>query len=229
MLESIFRPRRPDPAVISFRTMRRMIGVLGIALPIILFAWSVLLTKEHFLLDSISSYYHTNLRDVLVGILCAVSFFFFALNGYDELDFLAYKVASASALGVAFFPAFIKSEVNPHIHIAPNLSAATNAVHCTCAALFFLTLAFISAFLFTKTSKGNTRADMTGRKRARNGVYVACGSAIFACIVLLLILNLLPDSSPILRIDPVFWIEAVALFAFGFSWLVKGEVLLADK
>jgi len=37
----------------------------------------------------------------------------------------------------------------------------------------------------------------------------------------------------VLKIDesanPVFWLEAAALVAFGVSWLVKGEALLADK
>jgi hypothetical protein len=26
-----------------------------------------------------------------------------------------------------------------------------------------------------------------------------------------------------------FWLEAIVLMAFGFSWLVKGETLLKDK
>lgn len=28
---------------------------------------------------------------------------------------------------------------------------------------------------------------------------------------------------------PVFWLETVALLAFGTSWLVKGELVLKDK
>ena len=36
------------------------------------------------------------------------------------------------------------------------------------------------------------------------------------------------NSNPIKRVDPVFWIETLGLFAFAFSWLVKGEVLLKD-
>jgi hypothetical protein len=229
MLERIFRTDGGDPAVVSFKTMRRAIGILGIALPIILFAWSVLLTGSHFLLDSISSYYHTNLRDLFVGILCAVSFFLFAYHGYDRRDFVSFKIASFSALGVAFFPAFIKSPINPYIHIAPNVSAATNVVHYSSAAVFFLTLAYVSAILFTKTEPGKGRAGMTARKRRRNDIYLGCGITILACILALLAVDLLPESSPILKADPVFWIETLALFAFGTSWLVKGEVLLKDR
>ena len=32
-----------------------------------------------------------------------------------------------------------------------------------------------------------------------------------------------------LKLAPSFWIETIALFAFGASWLVKGEVVLRDK
>ncbi len=30
------------------------------------------------------------------------------------------------------------------------------------------------------------------------------------------------------RYKPVFWLEWVALLAFGISWLVKGEIVLKD-
>jgi hypothetical protein len=31
------------------------------------------------------------------------------------------------------------------------------------------------------------------------------------------------------RARPVFWLESIALWAFGISWLVKGETILKDK
>jgi hypothetical protein len=222
-------PERKNPIIISFRTMRRLIGILGISLPVILFTWSVLLTGSHFLLDSISSYYHTNLRDVFVGILCAVSLFLFSYHGYDLGDFITFKIASVSALGVAFFPAFIKSETNPYIHIAPNVSAATNCIHYISAAVFFLTLAYISLVLFTRSHPQIRKEDRTRQKLNRNRVYRVCGVTILACIALLLLIDRLPPDSALLKVDPVFWIETIALFAFGVSWLIKGEVAMRDK
>ncbi|MBU0934514.1 MAG: DUF998 domain-containing protein [Spirochaetes bacterium] len=218
-----------DPAVVSYRTMRRMIGYLGMALPVILFVWSVLITQSHFLLDSISSYYSTNMRDIFVGILCAVAFFLFTYHGYDKYDFVAFKIASLSALGVAFNPSFIKSPINPYVHIPPNVSGLTNAVHYISAAIFFTTLAVVSLFLFTKTGPGKNKIKAVGRKRTRNQVYRICGLVIFACILCMLIIGFLPDDAPFLRWDPVFWVETIALFAFATSWLVKGELILADQ
>lgn len=198
--------------------------------PIIFFTWSFALTGSHFLLDSISSYYHTNLRDMLVGILCAVSVFLLSYHGYDLRDFITFKIAGISALGVAFFPAFIKkSEINTYIHIAPNVSASTNAVHYISAALFFLALAYVSLVLFPRTHPRIGKADRTRQKIKRNRIYRACGITILVCLVLLLLANSLPAGSGILKLAPVFWIETTALFAFGASWLVKGEVVLRDK
>lgn len=224
-----FRSSQSEPAVLSFRTMRRLIGILGMLLPLLLLSWSVMLTSAHFLLDSISSYYHTAMRDSFVGLLCAVAFFLFAYHGYDILDLIAFKTAALAAVGVAFFPAYIKSPLNPYIFIAPNVSKLTNTVHYICAAIFFLTLAFVSLFLFTKSGSSNQARPLRRRKIMRNRVYRSCGVVMLTCIAGMLVLNLLPDSSPILRLRPVFWLETLALFAFGVSWLTKGSLIIPDK
>ena len=224
-----FTRDKSTPEAISFRTMRRAIGILGMALPVILFVWSVLLTGGHFLLDSISSYYHTNVRDIFVGTLCAVSLFLFAYHGYNKVDFIAFKIAGASALGVAFFPAFIKSPENPWVHIMPNVSGLTNTVHYISAAIFFTTLAFVCLFLFTRSGQGVRFASLSKRKIIRNGIYIACGSIMLLCILSMLVFNFIPDGSPFLSLDPVFWVETIALFAFATSWLVKREVVFKDK
>jgi archaellum biogenesis protein FlaJ (TadC family) len=109
------------------------------------------------------------------------------------------------------------------------VSAATNAIHYASAAVFFLTLAYVSLVLFTKVHPSGKKEDLTKQKVKRNRVYRACGITILVCIGLLLLVDALPKDSAILNIDPVFWIEAIALLAFGFSWLIKGEVALRDK
>lgn len=40
---------------------------------------------------------------------------------------------------------------------------------------------------------------------------------------------LLPDDHWISKLDPVFWLESVAVWAFGWSWLIKGEAILKDN
>ena len=68
----------------------------------------------------------------------------------------------------------------------------------------------------------------TAEKKKRNIVYRACAVTIFVCIVLAAASNLLPE--PMQGELPWFFIfEALAVIAFGISWLVKGETLLKDR
>ena len=51
-----------------------------------------------------------------------------------------------------------------------------------------------------------------------------------ACIVLIAISFLLRNSvlAFLTPFQPVFWLEAIAVLAFGISWLTKGEAILGD-
>jgi formate hydrogenlyase subunit 4 len=97
--------------------MRRMIGIFGMSLPIMAVFWTIVLSDCTTLLDSISAYYHTDMRNVFVGILCAVSFFLFAYHGYNNLDFITFKLAAIFSLGIAFFPTKVTIDSHPCIKI----------------------------------------------------------------------------------------------------------------
>lgn len=64
---------------VSYLTMRRTVGVLGVALPILLVSihW-ILLGVGTGIEDSISDYYGTVVRDLLVGILFTIGWFLFS-------------------------------------------------------------------------------------------------------------------------------------------------------
>ena len=66
-------------------------------------------------------------------------------------------------------------------------------------------------------------------KRARNEVYRLCGVLMLACIGLIGVYKLGLDESPLQHLKPVFWLESLALWAFGVSWFVKGETILTDE
>jgi hypothetical protein len=58
-----------------------------------------------------------------------------------------------------------------------------------------------------------------------------CGITMSVCILLIAVYVFLPDSAETI-LKPykiVFWLETAAIWAFGISWLVKGETLLRDK
>ena len=62
----------------------------------------------------------------------------------------------------------------------------------------------------------------------RNRVYVTCGMIMLACIALIALFEALLQDTSIAAIEPVFWLESLALRAFGWSWFVKGETLWGD-
>ncbi len=212
--------------IISYLTQRKFLGYLGISLPFLVFIGTQFEGATP-LLNSISAYYFTNVREIFVTVLAALSIFFITYKGYTRLDNVLTNIAGVLALNIALFPSM--RETNEVVHylfafIPPN---ATDIIHLCSASTFFLILSFISYFIFTKT--GNS--PMTSRKIVRNRVYRACGIILFSALVVMGIYELFSDdvklSLQIFR--PIFVFESISLFAFGTSWLVKGGVILRDK
>ena len=193
-------------------------GILGVLLPVVLAIGAVAIGSTEGIQDSISAYYDTVMRGVFVGILFAIGVFLFSYTGYEPSDDrkrfepsdnIAGNVACVFALGVALFPV--------------SGSGAVRTVHFISAVGMFLTLGYFSLYLFTKTG-----GDPSTQKLARNRVYVACGVIILTCIGLIAVYKAFLEDTSIASIEPVFWLETLALWAFGVSWFVKGETLLRD-
>lgn len=205
--------------VFSYLTLRKVIGLLGTLLPLVvaLGAWIVFQTG---LQDSISSYYHTDMRDVFVGTLFAIGFFLLSYRGYERADRIAGNLACVFAVGAALFP------TNPD-GVAEG-ARFIGYIHFAFAALLFLTLIYFSLFLFTKTDASQPP---TKQKLKRNMIYRVSGYAMLASIILIVVYFRLPGEvmESLDRFNPVFWLETITVVAFGISWLTKGEAILADE
>ena len=69
------RPSGPNGSlVLSYLGLRKAVGIIGTALPFVL-AFGKILLEGPGIQNSISSYYHTGMRDVFVGSLCAIAGF----------------------------------------------------------------------------------------------------------------------------------------------------------
>jgi hypothetical protein len=209
-----------DSLLISYLLLRKTVGILGMALPFVVFLGGKLFFHAS-IQSSISSYYYTGMRDVFVGILWTIGFFLYSYRGYGPIDNIAGNLACVFAVVVSLFPTTADGA---------NSSAAEiiGSVHLFFAALFFLTLSYFSLVLFTKT---NLNKQSTPEKLKRNIVYKVCGYAMLACIVLIAIYSfLLRSAVPGMEAyHPVFWLEAIAIFVFGISWFIKGEAIMGDK
>lgn len=205
-----------DPRIISYMTLRQAVGYLGILLPFVLAAGDWLIFRGG-LQQSVSNYYYTGMRGVLVGGLCVIGAFLLAYHGYDRWDGLFTNAAGIGAVGVALFP-------------TPPNNPSTRATivgyfHFAFGTVMFVSLIVIALWLFRKTGPDGGRTRM---KQLRDRVYLVCGIVMLVALSFAGIASL-PFATALNPINPVFWGEATAIVAFGVSWLVKGQAILRDK
>ena len=196
----------------SYLALRKAVGWIGILLPFILVIGMLLIFRGDGVQKTISQYYYTGMRDVLVGALCAIALFMFYYKGYTKWDNWAGNLAGFFALGIAWFPT---SEIEP--------VGLIGKIHFICASVFFLILAGFSLILFTMKEPAPT-----DQKLKRNIIYIICGVVMIVSLLSIMIyFNFLhvPNSES----HFVFWAETLALIAFGVSWLTKGGTLYPDK
>jgi len=207
-----------EPLALSYLGLRKAVGIIGFALPFVL-AFGKILLQGPGIQSSISGYYYTDMRNVFVGSLCAIGVFLMSCRGYDWKDESAGYLACVFAIGVALFPT------------TPDMGATREdkligILHLSFAMLLFLTLAYFSLALFTKTAPDK---NPTPRKLQRNIVYRVCGYTILASILFMVVVALPAVKTLVERLTPIFWFESVAVVAFGVSWLIKGETILKDQ
>ncbi len=230
--------------IIHYMSMRRAIGRLGLLFPIILVVGSILFgdmvtLQGDMMRLSISQYYHSPMGDVFVGVLCAEAIFLYAYQGYKDTpeqaakrpwyylsDNAAGNIAAFAAAGTALFPTLETKDVLAGIPFG-----TSSYLHWFFSLAFFLILAYFCLCLFTKSSD----AEPTIQKRRRNTIYRLCGWTMLAMIglgfVYLMAGRFVLSHEQISAIEaysPTFWLEAIAVWAFGLSWYVKGEAILKD-
>ena len=213
----------------AYSFLQRVVGIIALLLPPVV-ALGDYLIDDQPLRGSISSYYYGRTGGWFVGSLCALAVFFLSYDyrprpGHGADKWLS-NIASVAALGVALFPT--SSEGSD----AEGGSLVVSWVHLASAAVLFGCLAIFTLYHFTKTEPPNGRplpplrvrvlrifrdppdAALTPAKRTRNRIYRACGWIIVASMIAIGVNNALDG-------DLVYWFEAIAVWAFGLSWLVK--------
>ncbi len=207
----------PDrDAVMSYIGLRRSIGAIGFLLPVVLGVYA--LTQGH-LQGSISSYYHTDMRDVFVGSMCAVGVFLLSYQ-FGAFDYWLGNVAGVAAILLALFPTTADTGT------PTEFQRFAGVAHLASAVVFFLCLAAFSLISFPKVEPGKER---TERKATRNHIYVTCGVVILLCLGFAVFAGTVLGEEAKADLRPLFWCEAVAIFAFGISWLIKGNTLFRDR
>jgi hypothetical protein len=205
----------------AYSYLQKAVGLIAVTLPFVLAIGNEIAGGR--VQGSISAYYYTHLGNYFVGSLFALGVFFLSYNHRPlpkyQLDNYLSNVASAMAIGVALFPT--ASDAGD----ASGGAKVVAVMHLVFACALFILLAVFSLVLFTRTQDP---AHMTAAKRKRNLVYRICGWVIVAAIALVVGAEIVKPSH---SWHTLFWLESVAVLAFGVSWLVKGGFLgmLADR
>ena len=164
--------------------------------------------------QSISATYYTHAGAVFMIILGACSVFLMFYDGYDKVDDILNTIAGIFGLLICLFPCGYDAERVGTFQTPVSISSA---IHNISAVVFFVILAYVSLFQFTK-SNGN----MTEKKKKRNVIYRVCGVGMIASFAILLLSSFYIQT----------WLtEMFALSFFGISWLTKANAykwLFAD-
>ena len=213
----------------SYLIMRVAVGALGIALPIVLVLGEPLVFDgQPFPRGSLSAYYYSGARELFVGTLCAIGVFL-----------LTYKVAERSrenrlsiyaGIAVVVVALFPTGRPGPGVPVTPlqlRLGEPTvEWIHFGAAGVFITSLAVIS-FYFSRPPTQPTPQPGSMSKSFWSKYHRVCAGFIVAALVLAAVTGLTgwPDKGILIA-------EAVAVWAFGASWLMKGleiDVLLGRR
>ena len=233
---------------LTFLWMRRSIGALGMSLPFVVAGVCSFGDASCSLQPSISAYYHTEVGYLFVGMLLAVAILLWSYPGYDRDDNLAGNIAALFALGVFLFPPRPDWDETWRAQVLGSL-------HFAAAVGMFVMLAIFCLVLFRRTKADAVKAQQRGPgantivnrlrslvslerptealpplKKWRNAIYTLCGWAIVACLIAVALYKLTGvEETSLARLRPVFFLEGLALWAFGLAWTIKGDTLFRNE
>jgi hypothetical protein len=191
--------------VFDHKTLRLLLGIIAFTLPFMV-TW---LARSP--LSSVSASYFTEARDWFVGMLFIVGALMLAYNGHSTKEAVASKVAGLCAFLIALFPTLAKTCGD---------STVSSKIHGIAAVALFLILAYFCFGPFRDTTKGQG-----GKKGLRARLYFLCGSVMVACMLVGLGGKLWLDCQTMAAWGVTYWVEAVALGAFGVAWIVAGKII----
>jgi len=212
------RPADPLSVSLSYEIMRNGIGVLGLAFPIVLIVGGGV---DH-VQASLSAYYHFSrlhpgeygagtMRDVFVGMLCAIGAFLFFYRGHSFPEDIALNIAGVSAVLIALVPMDWPSPPPGH-----PVSMAAN-VHYLCAGLFFVMIAYVCVFRARDTL---CIVKSPRRRRAFARIYLVFGILMLATPITVATLEFLGPFAGYRYSTMV--IEVAGVLVFAAFWLIKG-------
>lgn len=202
-----------DALTLSYLTQRKVIGWLGILLPVLcLLSCLSIEERPDEWYYSLSATYH--LSPVLTMMLSCSAIFLMTYQGYDKSDQIINIISGILALGVIFFSCnTVWLDPNSQFGLFQLNPGTSHIIHCICAGLLFF---FFSLNILMQFTKGNGAT--------KKLIFRICGWGMIVCLVFFLLAELfkfLPGYFTMI-------FEAILLILFGIAWLVKGKTFNLD-
>jgi hypothetical protein len=230
---------------LSGESLQRTIGCAGIALPFVCFAVGFFSIGQ--LLPSISAFYYTGAHGFFVATLCILGASLFAYQGFDDMDNRLGNIGAVCALGVGLFPTRaeavgkmtgedLEKNIGP---IVPLSSEVCGIIHNVSAIGLFIMFVVFSGYLFLR--KGPTehslktmldaipgylqvfRKDdgLSSEEDREDRIHRICALIMAGILIVFATFKVFKIG---MSQQAVFWVETLAINAFGISWLTKSEM-----
>lgn len=203
----------------AFFRLRIAFGLLGVLLPLLLAAAGLI--ADGRVQPTISDFFHTTQRDLLVGGLVAIGTFLAVHRGIKRYrgrwispDLIAI-VAGLAAIGVAFFPNE-SDTVTTFTQHALGLDVSP-AFHYLSAVLLYLMMSFTCFFVYAPDAG----------ERWEKRFYLVSGAIIWCTGWGVMILSNIKNGGDgwlaqfIQNNNIVYWDESLGVWAFSISWILK--------
>lgn len=230
-------------------TLRRLVGVLGICLPWLLLVFLWWDTNHGTPLESISHYYFTRVSSVFTSTVSMLAIFLLIYKGKTPTEFWLSTTAGIGALLLVLFPTdnivdnicigvgnccgeVCQAAERQYTSGVLRDSLFRRDFHYIASGVFLLSLALTAFFVFVYSKKEMAEAidaaDLR-RMKQRNFIYRLCGVLMVLAVAFVLWGDNLVGDTVYKANHLTFWMETLAVEAFGLSWLLRGDMLLPDK
>jgi hypothetical protein len=224
-----------------------LVGLVAIGLPIIL--WLGANVPGHCMRQSISHFYYAQfMGSIFVGLLFFIGGFLIAYTGDHWLETTGSNIAGLGAFGVALFPTTgmgctnpeflarvfvtVQNSSPPDVSKVPTrgyfeLFEGIDNFHEIAAGTLFVYLGLFCLIALKRIipTRHMVQGALLPTKAKRNRYYSACGIVILLCVATLAFSG---KFGPFWSMNNLtFYVETIALWAFGIAWFIKGRMFEA--
>lgn len=207
------------PCLATYFNLRAALGLIALTFPILLVIGGIITGGA--VMPSISDYYFSPMRDLVVGALVAIGLFL--INYQDARDSnrsynMNARLSGLASIGLAIFPNQPHSEgIETFVHAVMNDQVSV-ALHFLCSFVFLTTL---TVFCFVQFTRGLSNAQARLYRYCGWGLVIIGVSASFVSFVRSF--DWFGAREFVETYNLIFWMETAGIWVFCIAWIAKGH------